>query len=191
MVHFGQFNRGGQKRTTELPCGKRIIGSIREVNGRVDIHRKCCKICIDLAAEGGFCELPKFNKEAGNINGWNGVRGIQKPSKMMTTAIVNGVMSDYIVDASSVSEATTTTKVKIMARHLLEESDSDEEDEHTKLVNKIIEIEGNWNGISPLASDKYSGCELDEMPDAKLKIILNLINRQIKDVLTKVGGIEV
>jgi hypothetical protein len=172
------FNRGGQKRTIELPCGKKIIGSVREVSGKINIHRKNCKICIELVKDVGFCEIPEFSKVAANINGWNGIRGDNIPTKMMTTVTVDGVRGEYMVDASSIAEA--EKKVKLMVTKKEEEDKEDKiEEEHKNLVDKVI-----WllhNSPCQLKANKYSGCELDAMPNAKLKIIINLCEKEIND----------
>lgn len=175
------YNRGGQQRTTELPCGFKIKGHPREVNGKVDIHRRYCKLCIDLAAETGFCVVPEFNKTQGEVNGWNGVhKNLQKPTKIMTTAIVDGVRTDYLVDADNITDA--TAKVKILAS-LESDSDSDEDDEHTKLVNRVIRL----IHIAPcsISANKYSGCALDAMSDAKLKVLIKLTEKEISDYENK------
>jgi hypothetical protein len=183
------FNRGGQKRTMELGCGFRIVGHPREVEGKLKIHNKRCSTCSEFGAG-----VPEFSREAGNINGWNGCRGVKKPTKMMTTAFVNGVKSDYLVDASSIAEA--TEKVKLISSleeeklnsessesESSESSDSDDEDpdlQHRKLVKDIIKLAHRWEGeILNLASNKYSGCGLAALPKKKLFILIRVMNEQI------------
>jgi hypothetical protein len=139
-------------------------------------------------------KVPEFSREAGNINGWNGCRGVKKPTKMMTTAFVNGVKSDYLVDASSIAEA--TEKVKLISSleeeklnsessesESSESSDSDDEDpdpQHRKLVKDIIKLAHRWEGeILNLASNKYSGCGLAALPTEKLFILIKVMNQQI------------
>lgn len=183
------FNRGGQKRTIELGCGFRIVGHPREVEGKLKIHKKRCSACSEFDTK-----VPEFSREAGDINGWNGCKGDKKTTKMMTTAFVNGVKSDYLVDASSIAEA--TKKVKLVSSLIddgcdsesesesSESSDSDdeEEDEHTKLVNDIIKLAHRWEGeIRNFVSNKYSGCELASFPTEKLTILIKVMNQQIID----------
>ena len=63
-----------------------------------------------------------------------------------------------------------------------EEDDSDDEDEHGKLVNDIIKLANKWEGQIPnLASNKYSGCGLDAMTTEKLTILIKVMNQQISD----------
>lgn len=88
------FNRGGQRRTLEAGCGWRCVGHPTEVNKKYKIHRKYCKTC-------GECEYqaPEFNKEGANMNGWKGVNIKQNvPNKMLTTAFINGVRQDIMLD---------------------------------------------------------------------------------------------
>ena len=187
------FNRGGQKRTIELGCGFRIVGHPREVEGKLKIHKKRCSACSEFDTK-----VPEFSREAGDINGWNGCKGDKKTTKMMTTAFVNGVKSDYLVDASSIAEA--TKKVKLVSSLIddgcdsesesessesSESSDSDDEDpdpQHRKLVNDIIKLAHRWEGeIRNFVSNKYSGCELASFPTEKLTILIKVMNQQIID----------
>jgi hypothetical protein len=180
------FNRGGQKRTIELGCGFRIVGHPREVEGKLKIHKKRCSACSEFDTK-----VPEFSREAGVINGWNGCRGGKKTTKMMTTAFVNGEMSDYLVDASSIAEA--NEKVKLISSleeeklnsESSESSDSDDEDpdpQHRKLVKDIIKLAHRWEGeILNLASNKYSGCGLAALPTEKLFLLIKVMNQQISD----------
>ena len=66
-------NDGGQRRTVTLSCGKSIKGAIREVNGKVNIHRKHCDICRDAIEKDQVIRAP-FNQMQGSRNGWNGIQ---------------------------------------------------------------------------------------------------------------------
>jgi hypothetical protein len=88
------FNRGGQRRTIETSCGYRCVGHPTEVNKKFLIHKRYCKDCgeTEYAA-------PEFNKEGANMNGWKGVNIKQNvPNQMLTTAFVNGVRQDILLD---------------------------------------------------------------------------------------------
>jgi hypothetical protein len=89
------FSRGGQRRTLEAGCGYRSIGHPTEVNKKYLIHKRYCKECRGDTEY----QAPEFNKEAANMNGWKGVRLKQNvPNQMLTTAFVNGVRQDILLD---------------------------------------------------------------------------------------------
>lgn len=67
-------NDGGQRRTVELKCGKIFRGSVREVNGKVNIHRRHCEICKEAIEHNSVATRP-FNSVQGSSNGWNGICG--------------------------------------------------------------------------------------------------------------------
>jgi hypothetical protein len=88
------FNRGGQRRTLEAGCGWRCVGHPTEVNKKYKLHRKYCKTCGEVEYQ-----APEFNREGANMNGWNGVRLKPNcPNQMLTTAFVNGVRQDILLD---------------------------------------------------------------------------------------------
>ena len=39
---------GFQKRIISLPCGKTIIGAVREADNKLKLHKKCCERCKNL-----------------------------------------------------------------------------------------------------------------------------------------------
>lgn len=41
------MNHGGIKRTIYTPCGKAFVGSLREANGKLALHKKYCETCKD------------------------------------------------------------------------------------------------------------------------------------------------
>lgn len=43
---MASFNHGGITRSIEMPCGWSSIGSVREVNGKIRIHKKYCEMFI-------------------------------------------------------------------------------------------------------------------------------------------------
>ena len=91
------FNRGGQRRTIEAGCGFRCVGHPTEVNKKYLLHKKYCKDCGETEYQ-----APEFNKEGANTNGWNGVRLKNNvPKQMLTTAFVNGVRQDILLDGIS------------------------------------------------------------------------------------------
>ena len=88
------FNRGGQRRTLEAGCGYKCVGHPTEVNKKYLLHKRYCKECGESETE-----PPEFNKEAGNMNGWKGVSLKQNvPNQMLTTAFINGVRQDILLD---------------------------------------------------------------------------------------------
>jgi len=88
------FNRGGQRRTMEASCGYRCVGHPTEVNKKFVIHKKYCKECGETEYS-----APEFNKEGANMNGWKGVNIKQNvPNQMLTTAFINGVRQDILLD---------------------------------------------------------------------------------------------
>ena len=79
------MTQGGQRRTIQLGCGFMFSGSVRECEFKVKLHRKKCSMCgIDNAMP---CE---FNKSVAKHNGWNGLRGTNKVSNIISTDI-NGI----------------------------------------------------------------------------------------------------
>ena len=170
-MNYKTYNRGGQRRTIELPCGFRIVGHPREVDGKIKIHRRRCPICIEISKEkGGFTEAPKFSRVAGDINGWDGnQRSGQHTKKRVTTILGDGFRQDVFTTGNTLDEAIAITKEYAFT----------EEDRHT--FNEIIKLERRWGvEIPKLASNKYSGCELGALPKEKLLIIFNVMNQQIK-----------
>jgi hypothetical protein len=88
------FSRGGQRRTLEAGCGYRCVGHPTEVNKKYLLHKRYCKECGDTEYQ-----APEFNRDAANINGWKGVSLKQNvPNQMLTTAFVNGVRQDILLD---------------------------------------------------------------------------------------------
>jgi len=91
------FQKGGQKRTIETGCGWRCVGHPTEVNKKYSIHKRYCKDCNNNVSV-----LPEWNREAGLINGWNGLNGrLEQTNKIMTTAFVDGVRKDILVEGVS------------------------------------------------------------------------------------------
>jgi hypothetical protein len=178
------YNRGGQQRTTQLPCGMVFKGHPNEVNKKVDRHRKYCKSCIDLAAELSVpvnVKLPEFDKTAAKLNGWNGITAkLHIPTQMMTTACYDGKVEDYIVPANNIPEATRKVKEQILKENI--EYDSDDE-EHNDLVDEVIDL--ILTSPCKVKADDYSGCGLDAMTNAKLRILIKLTKKEIEDYKNK------
>ena len=100
------YQRGGQRRTIEAGCGWRCAGHPQEVNGKFRIHKKFCETCRENHTQ----ELPSFNKEAGNINGWKGITNRnQQPNQMLTTAFINGEQYDIFSGANNLNTAMEET----------------------------------------------------------------------------------
>jgi len=62
------FNRGGQRRTSECPCGFSARGDVRTANFKMKLHLKLCK----NAEKETYTPTP-FNRENAEINGWDGL----------------------------------------------------------------------------------------------------------------------
>ena len=96
------YNRGGQQRTIQASCGWCRKGQLNEVNKLYLLHKKYCK---NSCADSNY-EAPSFNRDAGNMNGWNGLTaGGQKPQVVQSTCLVDGKRIEVISEANSVSEA--------------------------------------------------------------------------------------
>jgi hypothetical protein len=97
------FNFGGQIRILETGCGWRCVGHPREVNGKFKIHKRLCEICRESHTK----ELPKFSNEAANINGsWKGIKSRNnQPTKVVTSAMVDGEQYDILCDANNIDNA--------------------------------------------------------------------------------------
>jgi hypothetical protein len=175
------YNRGGQQRTTQLPCGMVFKGHPNEVNKKVDRHRKYCKYCLNLTTEldiKSLVEMPEFDKTAAKMNGWNGITAkLHIPKQMMTTACYDGKVEDYIVSANNIPEATRKVKEQIIAESNIE-YDSDDE-EHNDLVDEVIDL--ILTSPCRVKADDYSGCGLDAMSNAKLRILIKLTKKEIDD----------
>jgi hypothetical protein len=102
------FRKGGQRRTIEAGCGWRCFGHPNEVDKKYLRHRRYCSSCKENADE-----LPKFNREAGLINGWKGnTNRHQKPNQILTMAVVDGVRQDILLDGvSSIDDALYDAKL--------------------------------------------------------------------------------
>ena len=68
MPRAREFNRGGQRRTSECPCGFSARGDVRTANFKMKLHLKLCK----NAEKETFIPSP-FNTANGKINGWDGL----------------------------------------------------------------------------------------------------------------------
>jgi hypothetical protein len=100
------YQRGGQRRTIEAGCGWRCVGHPQEVNGKFRLHKKYCETCRENHTQ----ELPSFNKEAGNINGWKGITNRnQQPNQMLTTAFIKGEQYDIFSGANNLQKAMDET----------------------------------------------------------------------------------
>lgn len=68
---------GGQRRTITSTCGWTTQGSLREANGKFNIHRKYCDICNkkEFAGDG------TFNKQEALENGWKGLNNKRQQIK--------------------------------------------------------------------------------------------------------------
>jgi hypothetical protein len=95
------FNRGGQRRTIQAPCGWIRKGHPNEVNKLFILHKKYCKSCGEIEFE-----ATEFNKEAGNMNGWKGSKIPNQPqNQIQTTCIVDGKVLEVISEAKSIDQA--------------------------------------------------------------------------------------
>lgn len=106
------FNRGGQQRTIQTPCGFQIKGHPQEVDKKLIRHTKYCNGCKEIRGDAELVYPCKFNKEAGLMNGWNGLRANGgAPTQMMTTAYVDGERFDILTDAHNLIDAMDTAKL--------------------------------------------------------------------------------
>ena len=99
---MSMFNKGGQQRTIQASCGWCRKGHPNEVNKLLILHKKYCKGC----AESEY-EAPAFNKDAGNINGWNGIRSSGNSLVVQSTCLVDGKRIEVISEAPSIEKAVT------------------------------------------------------------------------------------
>jgi len=176
------YNRGGQQRTTQLPCGKIVKGHPNEVDGKITIHRRNCKSCIQVAAENdGFAELPDFCKTGAKMNGWNGLTAKgQKPMEMMTTACYDGFTEEFIVNANNIPTATRIVKDMINA----DAFGKDIREKHL-LVDELLNyykdcVEAN---IELRCWKNYTKADLQQMPLRKLQLIEELIHQEIENLV--------
>ena len=104
------YHRGGQRRTIEAGCGWRCFGHPNEVDKKYLRHRRHCSSCKENTDK-----LTEFNKEAGLINGWKGnTNRHQKPNQMLTTAFVDGVRQDILLDGvKSMDDALYDAKLAV------------------------------------------------------------------------------
>jgi hypothetical protein len=92
------FNKGGQRRTIDFPCGFKLQGHPNELGLKTKLHKKTCEHCKCVDAH---TDLPAFNKTHGNANGWDGVRaGVKRVAQedKMATATTNdgeGIEAKY------------------------------------------------------------------------------------------------
>ena len=112
------YQKGGQRRTIETGCGWRCVGHPNEVNGKYKIHKKFCDTCKD-----SITELPSFNKDAGKINGWKGIKNKhQQPNQMLTTAFVDGERNDiFLTGVTNIEMAMDDAKLtaSLIAENLI------------------------------------------------------------------------
>ncbi len=97
------FNKGGQRRTLETPCGWRCVGHPQEVNGKYRIHKKFCDTCKDVN------NVPEFSRTNGDVNGWKGISNKncnQRVRNIVTTCVVDGERFDVIQEAKTIDDAT-------------------------------------------------------------------------------------
>lgn len=115
---FKQYQKGGQRRTIEAPCGWRCVGHPQEVNKKYLLHRKYCKEgCKEITTD-----IPEFNKEAGLMNGWKGITNRnQQPNQMLTTALVDGERYDIFTNANTLEKSMEDTRLlaNLMAENIL------------------------------------------------------------------------
>ena len=71
IMSANQFNHGGQRRTATIGCGYTCRGHPVEVEKKIKMHFRHCATCKELGIDKN--EIPKFNKTAGNVNGWGGM----------------------------------------------------------------------------------------------------------------------
>lgn len=162
------FNKGGQRRTIEAPCGFRCQGALREVNNKYKIHRGHCSKCLSLAV---IPEPPKFSRIAGEQNGWKGCKGLnQIPDKYMSSMLIDGVQEDYLVDANNLEQAMDA--LSIMKRVTV--SDGLIPETREGVAEQILLMRFDYPGT--LRGDKgYSTADLVGMSLKKLQIIRNVM----------------
>jgi hypothetical protein len=161
-------SKGGQRRTIETTCGWTTKCHPREANGKYKIHIRHCSICVEQ-------DLPEYNRKSAKLNGWKGLMpNGDKPTTMRTSVVIEGVRNDLVVEATNMEDAMVNTK---LTSKILQKIDDDEE--KFELVEKITNLE--LIAPCPVVSDKYSGCDLGDMPIEKLKVILKLVEKQIAD----------
>lgn len=91
---------GGQRRTTQAPCGWVRRGSVREVNNLFKIHKRHCDICKNIEGE----DTP-FSQEAGIMNGWNNVRSGNVKETTYSICVKDGERFDIITDTRTMEQA--------------------------------------------------------------------------------------
>jgi hypothetical protein len=164
---MASFNKGGQRRTIQGPCGVVIVGHPTEVNPKFERHRRHCSICKELNAGRGFTKLPEYSKEQGMQNGWKGVtRSNEIVRELESTTYVNGERADVKIKSDKgIHTASAGDKIK-------------EELEKEALKDYLYDLYHK----APLHSDKYSGCEIGAMSIQKIKILIKLAEKELADM---------
>jgi hypothetical protein len=98
-------SKGGQRRTIETTCGWTTKCHPREANGKYKIHIRHCSICVEQ-------DLPEYNRTSAKLNGWKGLMpNGNKPTIMRTSAVIEGVRNDLVVEATNMEDAMVNTKL--------------------------------------------------------------------------------
>ena len=118
------FNKGGQRRTIQAPCGWTAVGHPREVNGKYNIHRRFCEICKDCESE-----VPEFNKANGNYNGWKGISNRNHTGK---GTISNQFISEAVCNGESFMVHTSGTSLDAAMKNI---------EEYGELITEIADPE--------------------------------------------------
>lgn len=90
MTQNKTFNRGGQRRTIDFPCGFRLQGHPNELGLKTKLHTKTCEYCKSNATH---TDTNPFNKTHAKANGWDGLAGdkiVVQDDKMMTVTTDDG-----------------------------------------------------------------------------------------------------
>lgn len=162
------FNRGGQQRTIQTPCGFQIKGHPQEVDKKLIRHTKYCKECKEIRGDAEIVYPCQFSKEAGLMNGWNGLTAKgQIPQKMMTTAFVDGERFDILTDAKNLTDAMENEKLKT---EILRQIDAGEKVGGRRRKTKKNKKKKNEDKEELLAQTMFYKVPEDKIDDFLLKL---------------------
>lgn len=160
------FNKGGQRRTLEAPCGWRCVGHPQEVNGKYRIHKRLCETCKDCKSE-----VPDFDKANGNANGWKGIanrnhRGTGDIAKnFITTCVIDGKRVDIRQDGNSMEDATTKIREneEFLAALGLAMGEKTDKKKKKRKNKKRIYLESEDKEATLIIADGYTEDDIAEL----------------------------
>jgi hypothetical protein len=134
------FNRGGQRRTTECPCGFSVRGDVRTANFKMKLHLKLCK----NEEKEKYTPSP-FNSANGMINGWDGLVGSNQANERLGQIIRGGEDIGVRIEDKIKKEHIYVSKVPIMGKLMCCLCDE--------------EIDGYGNNPAPVAFGELKCCD--------------------------------